>query len=151
MKSISHLFALALVACMSSCKDNENNACLDVITPAILDFKIVDESSGIDLFFSENPPFDKTNLTLRYRIKDTVFQTLNLNTITSKQNHYFSVSLPLSTDTIFLQINTLSIDTITYSAVISKDIPCSTYELESLKFNKMPISVEDNYPLLLRK
>lgn len=151
MKSINQFFLFAFAIFIVSCKDNADHTCLAIMNPAILDFRIVDEKSGTDLFFSENAPFGQTKLTLKYRIRDTLFQTLNVRTITSDNNQYFSASLPLSTDTVFMRIDNLPIDTITYSTVISKNIPCSTYELESLQLNKTPVALENKNPVVFKK
>lgn len=151
MKRINQFFLSALIILTSSCKENDGYFCTTEIKGAVLNFRVIDEESGRDLFFSDNPPFNEENLTVNFKVRDTLFLEVDVKVIKSKLNPYFSIDLPVSSDTVFLRVDNLSIDTITYSTVIDKDIPCSTLKLESLRFNKVPIALENTEPLVFIK
>jgi len=133
------LITTLLLGQLSSCSDDnsENYACtLEVISDTLY-FRIVDQSSGKDLFFSPDAKYQTKQLSLQ---KSDGNQLRKLNYIISDdegEERYFITAFPPlpEKDTIFMQVADLSPDTLSFAVNKEPDSFCPRYLISKLKFN----------------
>jgi hypothetical protein len=129
------VFTIAsMCAFMISCSpSNDEPPCLAVVTPDTLRFNVFDKETKVDLFFSDSPAYDTTEVQLLKKGVDGALEPAHKGIAKGWEDvHFFSTVYP--DDTLFLKIADQPLDTI---AFIGKpaDTPCPQTILDKVTFN----------------
>lgn len=128
----------SLSACLKETMDDDRNPGCDPPSSNIY-FKVLDKTSGADLFFGESPKY-KINEINVYRTKDKTFkEPLRLTPVGGDIRALslaFDYHKPI--DTLLIKIGDTPVDSLFYT-VKKPANHCNPYEMENVKFNKTDI------------
>lgn len=149
-KSIKYLLSFScmvmLVACMKDAEDEiigcdppESNGA----------FRVVDKTSGTDLFLGSNPRYNRTDVKIYpFKYKNDK-DTLRLSMYTSATLSAFMFRLKISRDTILVKIADTPMDTLIYTVKMSSN-HCLPHTIDKAYFNSVEMIKEDN-ALIIKK
>jgi len=129
-----------LMACTKA--DKQTGACtLEYIYPS-LNFNIVSQSSGADLFFSANSLYKPEDLNVHFKsgINRTDSVTPSVQTRGNKFFFSFKTSHAYLSDTCIIKIKNAKADTVTYTIANTDEI-CPRPYINSLKVNNAGYTV----------
>lgn len=128
------LCILILIACSKDSK--QTGACtLAYILPS-LNFNIVNQSSGADLFFSKNPVYNPSDLKVYFKNSMNKIDSVTPSVLIRGNKKYFSFTTSRASlsDTCIIKIKTVKADTLTYTIANTDEI-CPRPYMNSLKIN----------------
>jgi|GEM_PF-978658 hypothetical protein len=137
--TLSKAFCLvaAIGMLMASCSKNDSDVadvdCLAHLNPDTLRFVVLDKESGADLFFSDSPVYDTTELKLFRKGAGRALEPAHQGIAENRGNiHFFSYVYPA--DTLFMQIADQPLDTIAFTGQVAYR-PCPQSLLVAVTFN----------------
>ena len=140
LTSSCFLCILILIACSKN--DKQTGACtLEYILPS-LNFNIVNQSSGADLFFSENSLYKPSDLKVHFKNGMNRIDSVTPSVLTRGDKKYFSfkTSRASLSDTCIIKIKNAKADTLTYTIANTDEI-CPRPYINGLKVNNAGYTV----------
>jgi len=141
MKKLSiKLCTFCTLVLLVACSKNEKisyDCSLYYIGPPSLKFNIVNQSNGADLFFSENPLYQATDLKVFFKKAPDQLDSVVPRVLTRVDGKkYFSFNTPRKeSDTCMIKIKNLQTDVLVYTIAYSEDPPCPLPYINSVKIN----------------
>ena len=140
MKNSINSFIIAVFTIASTCAfmtscspSNDEPPCLAVVIPDTLRFNVLDKETKVDLFFSDSPAYDTTEIQLLKKGMDGNLEPAHRGIAKDWEDvHFFSIVHP--DDTLFLKITDQPLDTIAYIGKPA-DTPCPQTILDKVTFN----------------
>lgn len=122
-----------LLASCSKSDPFDDVACLTHLNPDTLRFVVLDKESEANLFFSDAPAYDTTELRLFAKGAANKLEPTHLGIEKNRGDiHFFSYVYPA--DTLFMQIADQRLDTIAFTGEVVKR-PCPQSLLVEVTFN----------------
>ncbi|ANI90466.1 hypothetical protein A9P82_14930 [Arachidicoccus ginsenosidimutans] len=151
------LFQIGLVVALFlfSCKkDNKEILCTAIGHAPQLMFNFIDKTTSQDLFFSDNPKYTKDQLKVYIFVplENNVTQKDTLPVTVYSSSKYFATPIPSFTDTFYMQIADLSIDTLIIKS--KRIVSTACYVLpypDSVLFDHQLYIADANHILTLEK
>ncbi|MBK1439812.1 hypothetical protein JHJ32_07445 [Parapedobacter sp. ISTM3] len=128
------LLVIGLGILVASCSKEEKQPCLAVINPDTLRFNVLNKQTNSDLFFSDSPLYDTTELKLYQKDNEGNLKDFNGLGVAkdSEVVHFFSLVYP--SDTLFIKIADQPLDTIAFTGKAVSS-PCPQTILDEVAFN----------------
>lgn len=158
MKNLNQYIAgfFILLTCVSCSKNKEKTGCLPValIQPAFK-FQVVDKNSGNDLFFSANPQYQLSDISIEFRDRENKLNILSPpehQNLGSGDNFIYTISRGKLVDTCFVKIKNLKTDTL-ISTITSTTTDCGvSLSLSRVKVNKnVPVDYSKDITIVIKK
>lgn len=130
-------------------KQNEDVACLAVLLPEFLSFKIVDKNTNADLFFGQQPAYATNQLKIYQHDKPITFAVKT----DAANGSYFQAQVQIAyanIETLQIKIGDLPAQELTYTSTKVSD-PCPRYPVSTVKFNNTDYTDVKGRVIVLKK
>ncbi|WP_040300671.1 hypothetical protein [Arcticibacter svalbardensis] len=137
------LIAAVSVICISSCSNNkekESTVCMHIYNPPVLNFQVISQTNNDDFFFSSPPLYSaSSDIKVYFRNDlnklDSITPPVIIND--SKKHFSFSTSSSKASDTCYVKIKNLKVDTLIYAVTIPDEF-CPQPYISKIMINKAP-------------
>jgi len=147
-KTLLVLLAFSMLI-VPGCTENDM---VCVTMPPSLSFNIVDQTSGADLFFSDQPRYQAADLKVYFKNHRNGLDSVSPKIITYdnwKKSFQIDILHTAGTDTVMLRIKNLPSDRIIYTIDYSRTTECEIPYVSSVKINDaVPVELSINNQLV---
>lgn len=149
-KAIKYVLSFSCMVMLVSCMKDAEDEIIGCDPPYSTGaFRVVDKTSGADLFLGNNPRYKRADVKIYPFNYKNDKDTLTLSMFKSATLSPFIVPLKISRDTILLKIADLPMDTLIYTVKMPSN-HCLPHTIDKAYFNSVEIVKEDN-ALIIKK
>jgi hypothetical protein len=138
MRKLIVLTLLLLALTINACTHQDTN-CTNGFIVEPINFRVVDKTSNIDLFFSKNPLYSTNELLLSYKGINLMVE-VKTESNSQKYLSFYTPNLDLGTDTVMMKIGNTPAEPIIYNVALNSS-PCPVPFFTQITFNS---NVESN-------
>lgn len=150
-KSIKYLLSFSFILMLAACMKDPENEIIGCDPPDSNGaFRIVEKTSGADLFLGSNPRYKRADVKIYPFNYKNDKDTLTLSMFSSATQSAFIFRLKVSKDTILVKIADMPMDTLIYTVKTPSNY-CLPYTIDKAYLNNVEVIEDINKALIFKK